>query len=70
MESASIDLKVRVILVTTRAALRHAPRAGDERRAIIRHGHDLIDLLATEPGTDADNVIARAHAELDALEVP
>lgn len=67
MESASIDLKLRVILATTRAALRHAPREGDDRRAIVRRGHDLVDSLAAEHGADTDDVFARAHAELDEM---
>ena len=68
MAPVSIELKLRVILVTTRAALRHADRDSEDRRAILRRGRDLVESLATRAGPGADGAIERARAELDELE--
>jgi hypothetical protein len=69
MASGSIDLRLRVIIVTTRAALRHAADA-EQRRAIVRRGRELVDELAERSDEEGSPALARAHTELDALERP
>lgn len=68
MSSDSIALKVRVILVTTRAALRHAAGDPEQRSAIVGRGRELVRALGVEVGHAEREEIDRAHAELDELE--
>lgn len=68
MSSDSIELKLRVILVTTRAALRHATDDPEDRRVIVGRGRDLVTGLGEGADDDARRSIERAHAELDELE--
>lgn len=69
VDRSPIDLKLRVIMVTTRAALRHAPDDPVERRVIVARGRELLTTLAAET-TEADGreAIDRALAELDEME--
>lgn len=68
MPSDSIELKLRVILVTTRAALRHAAGDAEQRRAIVGRGRELVEALGQEAGGTAPDAIEHAHAQLDELE--
>ncbi|HSK93762.1 MAG TPA: hypothetical protein VLA76_06875 [Candidatus Angelobacter sp.] len=69
MRIESPALRVRVILVTTRAALRHAPADDAQRRAIVGRGRALVDGLAQELNGQLHNgELDDAYAELDALE--
>jgi hypothetical protein len=70
MASDSIDLRLRVILVTTRAALRHAASDPEQRRSIVRRGQELVEQLAARSGDEDVSALEAAHAELDALEQP
>lgn len=67
MERPSVNLKLRVILVTTRAALRHADNDPAQRRAIVERGRSLLDTLASEEDGPDRAAIDAARAELDAL---
>ncbi len=67
MERSSVDLKLRVILVTTRAALRHADSDPAQRQAIVERGRSLLEALASEEdGLDLAAIDA-ARAEMDGL---
>ena len=67
VERSSDDLKLRVILVTTRAALRHADDDPAQAQAIVDRGRSLLDGLASEEdGPDGASIDA-ARAELDGL---
>lgn len=68
MPSDSIDLKLRVILVTTRAALRHAAGDGEQRHVIVERGRELVRGLSATADEAARVEIERAHATLDELE--
>jgi hypothetical protein len=64
--SASVGLRLRVIVVTTRAALRHADDDPAQRMAIIARGQALIgEVTTTTSEEDAD--VAQALAELDGM---
>lgn len=67
MGSDPVELKVRVIVVTTRAALRHAGTDARERRAIVMRGRQLLDALEAESRDGDRPLVARARADLDAL---
>ena len=67
VERASVDLKLRVIVVTTRAALRHADGDPGQTRAIIDRGRSLLETLATDEPTAHREAIDQAVAELEAL---
>jgi hypothetical protein len=67
VERSSVDLKLRVILVTTRAALRHADSDPAQRQAIVERGRSLLEALASEEdGLDLAAIDA-ARAEMDGL---
>ena len=68
MASDSIDLKLRVVIVTTRAALRHSDDSPEQRRAILARGRELVAAIAADADGQAREAIDGAHAELDALE--
>jgi hypothetical protein len=70
MASDSVELRLRVILVTTRAALRHAASDPAQRRAIVRRGRELVEELAARSGEEATSALDGARVELDALERP
>ena len=67
VEPSSTDLKLRVILVTTRAALRHADGDPDQRQAILERGRSLLATLASEEDGPDPAAIDAARAELDRL---
>lgn len=64
--SESVSLKLRVIVVTTRAALRHAADDPDQRRQIMGRGRALIEGVPADSAMEADDV-AQALAELDRM---
>lgn len=66
----SVDLKLKVVLVTTRAALRHADGSTGpgQRRAIVRRGRALVDHVAQQANGTAGSAVKRARDELDKLE--
>ena len=68
MASDSIDLKLRVVLVTTRAALRHSDGNREQRRAIVARGRELVEAIAADAEGHAGETIDTARSELDALE--
>ncbi len=68
MPSDSIDLKLRVILVTTRAALRHAAGDAEQQHVIVERGRELVRGLSDTADEAARVEIERAHATLDELE--
>lgn len=68
MASDSVDLRVRVILVTTRAALRHADGDPGHHRAIVLRGRALLDALRADLDDRAAQAVERGHAQLDELE--
>jgi hypothetical protein len=64
--SASVSLRLRVIVVTTRAALRHAADDPSQRMAIIARGQALVGEVA--PTTSAEVAdVGQALAELDRM---
>jgi hypothetical protein len=63
----SADLKLRVILVTTRAALRHADGDAAQSRAIVARGRALLETLASEGDRPDPPALEAARAELDGL---
>lgn len=67
MERSSVDLKLRVILVTTRAALRHAGGDPAQAEAIVERGRSLLESLESEDGGPDRAAIEGARAELDGL---
>ena len=67
VERASVDLKLRVIVVTTRAALRHTDGDRAQARAIIDRGRAMLETLALHEPTADRSAIDQAVAELDAL---
>jgi hypothetical protein len=64
-----IALKVRVVLVTTRAALRHTVGDAAKRRAVIERGRALLDDLRAEHPEDGA-LIDEALADLNSLPDP
>jgi len=70
VDPASIDLQLRVILVTTRAALRHAGGDPAERRATLLRGRELIEGLGRRTDPASRPTIEAACAELDELARP
>ena len=67
VESATIELKLRVIVITTRAALRHAASDPAQRRAIIERGKSLLEALALDEPAAHRPAIDQAFAEVDRL---
>jgi hypothetical protein len=67
VERFSVDLKLRVILVTTRAALRHAGGDPAQAEAIVERGRSLLEGLASEEDGPDPAAIDTARAELDGL---
>ena len=67
VEHDSVALKIRVILVTTRAALRHAEDHPERRAEVVNRGRALIHQLRAEVPSDSQPAIDRAMAELDRL---
>jgi hypothetical protein len=67
VERSSVNLKLRVILVTTRAALRHADSDPAQRKAIVERGRSLLEALASEEDGPDLAAIDGARAELDGL---
>ena len=70
MGSAALGLELRVVLVTTRAALRHVGSDDDgQRAAIIDRGRSLIEGIAARSNADGEQraTIDQALAELDSL---
>jgi hypothetical protein len=67
MSRATVELKVRVILVTTRAALRHAGDDPAERRAVVLRGRELLDALAAETLDGEGAHVASARREMERL---
>lgn len=61
-----MSLKLRVIVVTTRAALRHAAHDPHQRRQIIARGRALIEGVPVGSAEEADDV-AQALAELERM---
>lgn len=66
MEPPSLELKLRVILVTTRAALRHAD-SGPTQRAIVERGRSLLETMRHDEPVANRPAIDQALGELDRL---
>lgn len=68
MAHRSVELKLRVVLVTTRAALRHADSVPERRRELVERGRALVEGVAASATDGADRAaVDRAYAELDEL---
>ena len=67
VRSDSIELKLRVIVVTTRAALRHARGDAGVRREIVGRGQALLDAIESDAGSDERPLIEQARADIEAL---
>lgn len=68
MAHRSIELQLRVVLVSTRAALRHTSGAPEQREAVIDRGRALLaDIAASATGDEDGVAVDEARAELDRL---
>lgn len=66
MDGPSIDLRIRVILVSTRAAARKLATDSVQRRAALARGHELLHGI--ERDVAADGGMAAVAAYRSALE--
>lgn len=62
-----MDMQLRVIVVTTRAALRHADDDPLQRAAILARGRSLLESVAEGAAGDGRQALDQAFAELDSL---
>jgi hypothetical protein len=63
----AVDLQLRVIVVTTRAALRHVDGDPRRRALIIERGRALVEGVAQSVDDGSVDAIDRALAELASL---
>ncbi len=68
MGDVNVSLRIRVITVSTRAALRSLPAADPQAAEILARAHVLLDELErTTDAADSKQAFGDARAELDTL---
>jgi hypothetical protein len=67
VDRAGVDMQLRVIVVTTRAALRHANDDPLQRAAILARGRSLLESVAERTSGDGRHALDQAFAQLDSL---
>jgi len=64
-----VDMQLRVIVVTTRAALRHTDDDPLQRAAILARGRSLLESVAERAAGNGRQALDQAFAELDSLAI-